>query len=291
MHRSSRAKLAESALALIFGGLVVSAFGLMFYHMGASNAQYNFERDQNSQAYATNTVDQIESDCIGVSVAAQAECIEKAIVASAEYQQNEGNLNAQRSMSKWAFWLLIVAGFQMLATVIGLIYLRGTLDATLKAVKGTSDGTNAMHASNDQNKIVQQAWLNVEASDPVITDTGIWYLSLTVKNIGKTIAKTSSIELQWSKDGVFAERPDPAYPMGHIDFPSVHTIEEGKSAVGGRPGSHLSFEETPYAVGCINYETVFGDLRKSYFRFKISRRNNHVVTLMSSLGSGVPKDT
>jgi hypothetical protein len=185
-NRGEKPNLVGIALAIVFGGLVVSAYWWMFYDMGASSAQYAFEHDQNRQAYAADTADQIKNDCVRLSGGAQLECMEKAIKASAEYQQSESDLNAQRGMSKWAFWLLIITGGQMLATIVGLVYLKGTLDQTIKAVEDTGDATAAMHRQNELTERESLPYISINEAWFTQTGAKAGFVEFNIENVGKS---------------------------------------------------------------------------------------------------------
>jgi hypothetical protein len=121
----------------------------MFHDMGASSSQYAANSERNAQHNAAYTAQRIENECVAGEALALRDCIAEAVDAGAEYQQGERDLEAQRGMSKWAFWLLVVAGGQLAATIIALIYLKATLDATWQAVKDTGDATDAMRDANE----------------------------------------------------------------------------------------------------------------------------------------------
>ena len=147
-NRGEKPNLGRIAAGILLGSLAVAAYWWMFYDMGASYTRYSFDSDQNSQSYAADAAQKIQNDCVGLAGGVDKKCLEEAIKASAEYQQGENDLEAQRGMSKWAFWLLVITSGQLFATIVGLVYLKGTLDATREAVEDTGLATTAMQEAN-----------------------------------------------------------------------------------------------------------------------------------------------
>ena len=122
-NRGEKPNLGRIAAGILLGSLAVAAYWWMFYDMGASYTRYSFDSDQNSQSYAADAAQKIQNDWVGLA-------------------------GAQRGMSKWAFWLLVITSGQLFATIVGLVYLKGTLDATREAVEDTGLATTAMQEAN-----------------------------------------------------------------------------------------------------------------------------------------------
>jgi hypothetical protein len=74
-------------------------------------------------------------------------------IANPETQQTDQNetrdLMAQEASALWGYWLLVIAALQLIATIIGLVFIKRTLDATWKAVGDTCEATVAMKRQNE----------------------------------------------------------------------------------------------------------------------------------------------
>jgi len=69
-------------------------------------------------------------------------------------EREKRDLAAQEASAAWAFWVALFSGIQMIATIIGLYFVKRTLDATLAAVEDTGEATIAMREAN---RIAKQA--------------------------------------------------------------------------------------------------------------------------------------
>ncbi|UDF03493.1 hypothetical protein [Asticcacaulis sp. AND118] len=86
--------------------------------------------------------------CINAQKAASIECVTKAVESAQEEAYAQKDLNVQREMSLWAFWMLVVSSITFIATVVGVYFVKRTLDATLQAVADTGAATAAMVEAN-----------------------------------------------------------------------------------------------------------------------------------------------
>lgn len=160
--RGDQLKLVGLAFLALFWLAVAALYFTMFYDMGASYERAGFDSEQNRVAYAESTTSKVAAECGDLTGSIQLRCVEEAVKASAEYQQGERDLEAQRGMSDWAFWVSVIAGFQLLVTVVGLIYIKGTLDATRDAVGETGKATDAMNLQNELAEQRMRAWLRAD---------------------------------------------------------------------------------------------------------------------------------
>ena len=101
-------------------------------------AYYQQEADRNKTAV-----------CIGREGGLLAECLVEQERASREAYQAESDLNAQRDMSLWAMWMVVISAVTAVITVWALVYVRGTLLATREALEDTGNATNAMVRANE----------------------------------------------------------------------------------------------------------------------------------------------
>lgn len=208
-NRDERNKTLATFGYVSFAVAVGAFYFWMFYDMGASSARYRVEQEQASQAYSENASKEVRAECAGRSD--RATCEREIEHANREGQRNEKDLEAQRGMSDWAFWLLVISAFQFPATLVALVFVKRTLDATLKAVEDTSIATKAMERQNEIALEGGRAWVSVKlfldgGFKPGITHSGIkgYYLSLggIAKNHGKTPATAINFRAKLVLGGV-----------------------------------------------------------------------------------------
>jgi thiamine kinase-like enzyme len=117
-------------IAVAFGLALLLAFGVAGYQLGKGIGELRGEGETKAQYYAEHTGYEIQRTCLGLDAVAQAECVERIVKASNEYQRAEYDLIAQSEMSTWAFWMLWVTLGMALVTTVGVYYVWRTLKAT-----------------------------------------------------------------------------------------------------------------------------------------------------------------
>lgn len=184
--------------------LAVSVYWLMFYSMGASSARNDERAERYTAIYAADAAQQVKKDCAGLAGNALAECAVAVVDATRESQRGESDLGAQWQAANWVLWATLIAGAQLIATIMGLVYIRETLLATVKAVEDTGEATAAMRESNqimkDANERLLRPYLNFEdAKEP---QKGQRFerggkVPFVFKNFGQTPAKDVRFFLGW----------------------------------------------------------------------------------------------
>ncbi len=125
--------------------------------------------------------------------------------ASRESQRSESDLGAQWKAADWVFWASVVAAAQLLASIVGLFYIKRTLDATLAAVEDTGIATEAMVVANQIARDVQRPWLVTKQlivgkrHDP--RHAGSFFgtrVAIEVVNCGSSPAIDCAIEWKWT---------------------------------------------------------------------------------------------
>jgi hypothetical protein len=120
-------------------------------------------------------------------------------------EKEKRDLAAQEAVAGMAFWVGVIALLQLVATVWGLLYIRGTLRATLQAVEDTSEATEAMRETNRIAKIAQRPWLKIEVEiEKASFEDELLSLRYVAKitNVGKMVADRCAAR------GSFIERDD-----------------------------------------------------------------------------------
>ncbi len=196
MSRSGRDK--QSATGLI-GAVIVAALGVamywaMFYSAGYGSG-YNERKAQiEAKHYASDTANQIERECGAKAGKPARECITDIVNAERESERGESDLAAQWKAADWVMWAGILAGAQLIATALGLYFVKRTLDATLEAVEDTSNATKAMERQNEIASDTAKRQLRAYCSLLEYEGTGVALdnepqFTFTVANTGQTPAK------------------------------------------------------------------------------------------------------
>lgn len=127
--------------------------------------------------------------------------------------ETEGrDLASQEAAAGIAFWVAVVAFCQLIATIWGLLYIRGSLRATLAAVADTAQATKAMLEANE---IAERS--SKQSAEAAATDLRAWVTidlrldscgrseesasidtTLVLKNLGKTPALQVGVSLNVS---------------------------------------------------------------------------------------------
>ncbi|WP_273302971.1 hypothetical protein [Sphingomonas ursincola] len=162
------------------------------YRIGNVSGRYDSEADRTAAQYPSET-QRVIDDCFKLPTGvATNQCVSEAIEASHESQRADQDLIAQKEMSDWGWWALVISGLQFLATILTLGFIKLTLDATLKAVKDTGDATIAVLKSNEIAVSSQRPWIDisVKVTDIEIIESSVLRCdySIEVKNIGKMVA-------------------------------------------------------------------------------------------------------
>ena len=127
MSGSNRGRyFAAFLVGLITTGI---AFGTLAYSFQLGNLSGYNEAKAYGYAgkYPESTTKSIDICFSNPELSHRQECIEQAIASGRESQRAEYDLNAQRDMAEWAFWLLIISSAQMPIGILGLVALFFTL--------------------------------------------------------------------------------------------------------------------------------------------------------------------
>lgn len=86
-----------------------------------------------AKRYASDAAEGIERACGKLPPSGARKCIGEIITAQRESERGESDLAAQWEAAEWSKWAGVAALAQLLATVIGLYYIKGTLDETRRS--------------------------------------------------------------------------------------------------------------------------------------------------------------
>lgn len=174
--------LAFIALFFVCLGFIGYTYGL-----GHLSGFKEAETKHYQTEYAASTDERISSCFEGV--ASPRECVEEAIRDNHEHQRNEADLEAQRNMADWAFWLLVVSTGSLGVTAIGTAFLAWQVKLTREAVEDTSKATDAMMRQNEIAEAAQRPWLKLTVDafatfDPDAGSSPVIKLPVSVQNYG-----------------------------------------------------------------------------------------------------------
>jgi hypothetical protein len=201
-------------------GIAYATGGAFGIHAGRNEvtARQHYDREKQNALSA----------CADGEARAVMECVTKAIESAQEKSEARQDLYAQQDMAKWAFWMLIVSTATFGITAVGVWFVKGTLEATLVAVKGANDATAAMIKSNHIALNAQRAWVDIEADllqfETVDSRRLVCSCSATFKNTGKIIAEEMSVKTRIFTEDRAAEWID-HYFEAFLNFPEPSTMD------------------------------------------------------------------
>lgn len=191
---------------VVLGILAAICCAGLFYAMGSSSANSAKVSHTYSVRYGEALQDDVARACDGLPSAALVECATAVIVQNRGNQRDEHGLRAQTDAADWAFWAAVIAFSQLVATVIGLVYIRSTLVETRRAVTDTAAATQAMKEANEFSKEISAIELRPYL---VVRPLGIhrevgkteFRGVVEILNIGKTPANGVSSHIRMKEAG------------------------------------------------------------------------------------------
>jgi hypothetical protein len=200
------------AAIIAIGAFLTFVVALLF--MSAEAYDRATEDYQASQAY-TETQREFRRRCASLEGDEIFECLEKQIEAAREPGRSEEDVQAQKQMARWAWWMLIVTGSVGFGTIavayIGVIYVRDTLRANTAAVEQAREANRIL-------RMEQRPWLAMEDNPRAISplrfnERGAELdVELDAENVGKSPAASVHTDIQMM-----------AFPAGHRPMQSFLT--------------------------------------------------------------------
>lgn len=108
---------------------------LLAWGIGYLQARDTYGRESAARSYQESAEAHAKRACIGMEPTAAFECIYKHVEASREASQSEYDLKAQQRAAMAALVAAIVAGLTLIASVVGIWFVRETLNASLAATE------------------------------------------------------------------------------------------------------------------------------------------------------------
>jgi hypothetical protein len=132
------------------------AWGVGYLQSRETERRYHTPRSYQESA-KTNA----QRACVGREPAAMFECVNEHVEASRQASNTEQDLSAQQRAASSALAAAAIAFAALIVTVIGVWFVKRTLEATLEAVRDTSIATKAMIRQNEIAERSQRPWLSV----------------------------------------------------------------------------------------------------------------------------------
>lgn len=196
MVESSRGKHDQIALSSFLAAILLGT-AVLTYVLGLANGRESERREQIPATYSQAAQADAQRACVGRHGIALFECVYERVESSQEQARAEQDLSAQQRAAASALASAIIALLALAVTIIGVWFIKRTLDATLQAVKDTSEATHAMRDANQIAAQAQRPWLELTVTpvayyrfkdDPEIRDLGTVIFKITIKNIGGGVA-------------------------------------------------------------------------------------------------------
>lgn len=251
----------------------------LFYAMGSSSANSANVSVGYSVRYGEALQDDVARACEGQPSTAFVECATAVITQNRGNQRDEHSLRAQSDAANWAFWAIFIAFFQLIATAIGLFYIRGTLVETRRAVNDTAAATNAMKEANEFSKEISAIELRPYL---VVRPLGIHREAgktefrgvVEISNIGKTPANGVSSHIRMKEAGY----DESDFPVGSFKdlasrtlLPGAVMIQASKNTLGFAT-IQSEWPSSLYVWGRVEYTDHEGNRRSTDFCHRYNKK-------------------
>ncbi|HET6940575.1 MAG TPA: hypothetical protein VFH89_00285 [Sphingomicrobium sp.] len=284
---------------LVASLVALAGLGALWTAESRCQTQQNVYRAQTAKEDGRSKVSQLAIDRSWMPCLVERATADPQVREADQYEQRD--LIAQETTAGIAFWVALIAFFQLIATVIGLSFIKRTLDATWKAVDDTSKATKAIERQNeiteDTAKRQLRAYVTTEDHDIVgFFRGGPTTLRTKIYNRGQTPAYDVMI---WS------------IVCGTLDDPDTYKVKQRKkedfkqsrSMLG--PGQWILHENACQApldgdayvgivagklklifAGVVTYRDAFGKRHFTIFRQFYTGEGNWAVTKADLLACG-----
>lgn len=279
MSKSDRSNRTASLIAGAFCAVFLFAAAALIYPLGFLNGREAERRQQTPASYSKSAQADAKRACARLQGGAAFECIYEKVEASQEQARAEQDLSAQQRAADSALASAVIALLTLAISIVGVWFVKRTLDATLDAVQDTSRATAAMEAQN------------LLAAETAHHQLRAYILPKSARISGVELDKAPRVDLTFSNSGAtMAHNVDldvwfDLFPMDISEDLLVPSPVEGTSK--GPMGPHADFHssmtlhrfldtrlfeayETGDAqlicFGKVTYETL-GEVKESGFRF------------------------
>lgn len=171
--------------------------------LGARSGYYSAQSAGYASQYPNDTDKRIEQCFTNSDIAAAKQCAQEAVTADRENQRGEHDLQAQREVADWTYYVLVISVLQIPLGVLGLIALVVTIQQGREAIRKAGE-------SNSIALLAQRPWLSVEIVPKMLKRHGAAMrceIDINVKNLGQSVAKNYCLcfRLKYTPTGDFDE--------------------------------------------------------------------------------------
>lgn len=205
---------------LLAGGLI---WGIAWLQ-----ARDYYDRAHVPTAYLAAAKRDAANECVKGPPAKVLDCLTAKLQIAYQTAHDEQDLIAQQRAAMSALIAALTGILTLGVSIVGIYFVKRTLDATLKAVADTSKATQAMERQNELVAIAQRPWVTLRPQILKVVVNGN-RLSLLVttraENIGKSVAQNTRLWMKvvQGEDRLNAalrevprqmgKKPDPAFPL------------------------------------------------------------------------------
>lgn len=232
-NRGNQTARVDGAFLLLGIAIAISiAWGIGWLH-----AREKYMRENAAPAYAAAAKDDAKRYCVGTDPNAVFECVNEKVKAAYQTAHDEQDLSAQQRAASSSLASVIVSFLALLISVVGVWYVKRTLDATLKAVEDAGEATNAMRDANEIARLNARRGLR-----PYLWPEAAWFRTaedgtitahVHIKNYGQTPAINAR---SWIHTWI---APFPL--VDALPEPGIGDVEMGNGIIG--PGAHTEFAQ------------------------------------------------
>lgn len=154
------------------------------------------------QEYATEhqtkkAADEINRACVGIDAAQVPQCVAQILQSTRDAERADHDLQAQRDMSDWAFWMVVFSAAGLALTGVGIWFVRENLkEMRLQrdiSQKSLVAAMSAVNISRDIGKKQTRAYLGLEYGEIKVCEAGKpAVVRIRYQNTGTTPAKNIS---------------------------------------------------------------------------------------------------
>lgn len=162
------------AILLFYGGVAI----------GSMSGYYSAQAEGYSSQYPRDTEKRVEDCKTKTDVTDLRRCIAEVVKDSHESQRSEYDLQAQKEMSQWAWWLLVVSIGQIPIGIIGLFFL----------LKSISQAQEANGIASEIGQAQVRAYLTIENCKVVIMREGPPLMTFSIANKGQSPSSGGNVD-------------------------------------------------------------------------------------------------
>lgn len=274
------------ALTWVFPVLGICLAVALSWGLGWLQGRERELRSQTPNSYAAAAKRDVERSCLGNDPRVVFECVNAKVENAYETAHDEQDLSAQQRAAFSALISSIFGFFSLILSVIGVWYVKRTLDATLQAVNDTSDATKAMLRQNEISFEKERGHLKSLYCEAHQFQPGNIVSVIKFENIGASLCEIYGFSFEFTDSAMF--------PL-HLSEPSEGLqIKIAPGTLGDLGASSTSPVCVPvFLHGIVVYKTAGSTNHRSHFSFYlVSGAGNDGKNLIAALASlNMPNDT